>query len=354
MGKRASEILRFAGGFIAWVIGSGFATGQEILQFYSSYGLCSFWVAAINLIGFLCIGTILLTVGFEHKGEVFNHYEYYCGKVCGRVYAWIIPATLVLLMSVLNSAAGTTCLQYFGWNKYIGSAGMAVLVLLAYWIGFEKMVRIVSSVGPVMIAFSIFVGLYTVCRDATAWDGVADGVQNLSASQASPHWSLSAVLYLSLNFLCGSTYYTALGRSANRRADAKWGAVVGSVLVMLTITALSTAILLHAREAEILSVPTLCLAKRISPVFGGVFSVALLMGTFSSSSTMMWSFCSRFFAKDRRKNRLFALGTAVVTYCLGLFPFSGLVAVIYPMIGYAGLFFIGCVVYKGLRKTGGN
>jgi uncharacterized membrane protein YkvI len=27
-----------AGAFIAWIMGSGFATGQEIFQFFTSYG----------------------------------------------------------------------------------------------------------------------------------------------------------------------------------------------------------------------------------------------------------------------------------------------------------------------------
>ena len=31
-------VLRIMGAYVAWVMGSGFATGQEILQFFTSYG----------------------------------------------------------------------------------------------------------------------------------------------------------------------------------------------------------------------------------------------------------------------------------------------------------------------------
>lgn len=34
--KRA--VTKFAGAFMAWVIGAGFATGQGTLQFFTSYG----------------------------------------------------------------------------------------------------------------------------------------------------------------------------------------------------------------------------------------------------------------------------------------------------------------------------
>ena len=344
-------VVKFAGAFIAWVIGSGFATGQEILQFFTSYGWFSYAVVFINLVGFLFLGKTMLTKGFEHQGEAeFDHYRFYCGEKLGGVYSWVIPATLFLTTAVLLSASGSTLNEYFGLNRYVGSAVMAVLVLAAYLIGFEKMVGIVSKVGPVIVVFSIFVGAYTVVRDAASFREVGASAQLLAASQTSPHWSISAVLYLSLNFLCGSTYYTALGRSAATRNDAKWGAIIGAVVLIISVALMSTAILLNAADSAAFNVPTLYLGNRISRAFGTVFSVTLILGIFSSCSTMMWSFCNRFFTKDKKKNRMFAAVVALMTFALGLFPFGGLVAVVYPMIGYTGLVFIGCVVYKGMKK----
>ena len=37
------NVVKYAGAYIAFIIGSGFATGQEIIQFYTSYGI---WVSA--------------------------------------------------------------------------------------------------------------------------------------------------------------------------------------------------------------------------------------------------------------------------------------------------------------------
>ena len=42
--------IRIAGAFIAWVIGSGFATGQEMLRFYASFGLYGYGAVAVNLV----------------------------------------------------------------------------------------------------------------------------------------------------------------------------------------------------------------------------------------------------------------------------------------------------------------
>lgn len=347
---RFGQTLKFAGGFVAWVIGSGFATGQEILQFFSSYGIKSFLVLLINLAGFLIVGTVLLLKGYDNKSNNIPHFEYFCGKKIGKIYSVIILITLIFLMPVLISAAGATFSQYFGINKYIGSAVMAAAVLAAYLIGFDRMVKIVSSFGPLIIVFSIFVGVVTVIRGRGSEEQIISAENLLSELQTAPHWSLSALLYISLNFLCGSTYYTQLGKSAERRSEAKLGAIIGSLFLIITILLMNVSILLNAENTAGLSVPTLYFAQQISSVFGGVFSVVLVLGIFSSCSTMMWSFSSRFFADNKKKNTAAAAATTVITFVIGMFPFGGLVAVIYPAIGYIGLFFIGCVIFKGLKR----
>lgn len=79
-GSRCSirNVVTFAGAFIAWIIGSGFATGQEILQFFTSYGYNSYGVVLLNLLGFLFLGQVLLTTGYAHREEVnFNHFTFF-------------------------------------------------------------------------------------------------------------------------------------------------------------------------------------------------------------------------------------------------------------------------------------
>ena len=171
---------------------------------------------------------------------------------------------------------------------------MAVMVLCAYLTGFEKMVRIVSTIGPVIIAFTLMVGLTTVIRGAANLSHIRQYETVLGASRSAPNWLISSVLYISLNFLSGSTYFTALGMTARSRKEAKWGAVWGAITMILAIAIMNTAILLHSKDAASLAIPTLYLARHISNVLGAVFSVVLVLGMFSSCSTMMWTVCSRF------------------------------------------------------------
>ncbi len=347
------EVIKFAGAFIAWVIGSGFATGQEVLQFFTSYGYLSYGVVLLNLVGFLFLGQVLLITGYEHKTETpFNHFKYFCGERVGAFYSGLIPATLVLIMSVLISGAGATLSEYYGINHYIGSAVMAGMVLCAYLIGFERLIKIVSTIGPVIIAFTLLVGTSTVIQDFNKFPEVHKYQSILSESHSAPHWIISSILYLSLNFLSGSAYFTALGISAAERKDAKYGALFGAVALILAIAIMNTAILLNAGSTATLAIPVLYLAKKISYLLGAVFSIVLILGMFSSCSAMMWSVCNRFTMGGKRGNRIFAALIAIFTFVLGLFSFNELIGVFYPLVGYIGLIFIGCVIYKGIKKSG--
>lgn len=345
------SVFRIAAGFIAWVIGSGFATGQEALQFFSSYGYMSYGVVIISLLGFMVIGNLLMQTGFEHRADKqFNHYAYFCGKSIGGFYTLLTTITLLFLIPVLVAGAGATLYEYYGINHFIGSAIMTVMVLAAYLIGFERMINIVSSLGPAIILFSIFVGVVTLFKDMNRMGEVGAFMNVLTPHQAAPSWALSGLLYLGLNLFPGSTYFTHLGSTALSKKEITYGAAAGAIVLMLTITIMSTAIMLNATALAGLDIPVLYLARSISYILGAVFSVMLVLGIFSSCSVMMWSVCSRFTFKKKGINRMCAVGVAVFAYFVSLLSFSGLVSAVYPIIGYIGLFFIASVIYKGALK----
>ena len=349
-GVRLKNVLKIAGAYIAWVIGSGFATGQEVLQFFSGYGYWSYAVVAINLVGFMLFGYLLMRTGFENRHDPgFDHFRYYCGRKLGVGYSWLITVTLLLLIPVLISGGGATLREYYGIPKPVGSALLAAAVLAVYLIGFEKMVGIVSRIGPVIILFSLTVGVVSVLRGRGSWGEIPAYEAQLRLYRAAPTWWLSGILYLGLNFFPSSTYFTQLGASAQSEKDLRYGAICGALLLILCILIMSTAIMLNGSSAAGLEIPVLHLARNISALFATVFSVTLSLGIFSSCSVMLWSVCRNLSAKTHR-SRLTAVAVVVFGYVVSLFPFGALVGTLYPLIGYIGLVYLACVLRRGLGR----
>lgn len=353
MKSSKGTVIKIAGAYVAWVMGSGFATGQEILQFFTSYGYTSMILVGMNLLGFLLIGPMILQAGFENGEE--SHFQYFCGKRLGTFYDWFLPVSMFAGMVILISGSGATLQEYYGLNHYVGALIMAAAALTAYIAGFQRFIRVVSFIGPVIIAFVVIIGTVTLVRD---WDGLAlvnDYPAEMEAKQPVPFAWLSGLLYISYNLCGGSKYYSALGRSANTAKEALWGAVIGTIALMAAILLMNCAMLTDIGHTAVQDVPTLFLTRKISYSLGAVFSIILIMGIFSSCSAMLWTVSERFVKQGTRKSYLFAAGVCVAAFLLGLLPFAQLVGKIYTVLGYIGLLFAACVIYKRvMRITGGN
>ena len=64
------NVIKYAGAYIAFIIGSGFATGQEIIQFYTSYGIWGIGSIAISMFLFAWVGgTVTDMVPHQGHGE---------------------------------------------------------------------------------------------------------------------------------------------------------------------------------------------------------------------------------------------------------------------------------------------
>ncbi|MCE4831011.1 hypothetical protein LV540_16520, partial [Clostridioides difficile] len=56
-------VISFAGAYVATVIGSGFATGQEILQFFTFYGYAGIIGGIISMVLFSWFGAEVIDKG---------------------------------------------------------------------------------------------------------------------------------------------------------------------------------------------------------------------------------------------------------------------------------------------------
>lgn len=86
---------------------------------------------------------------------------------------------------------------------------------------------------------------------------------------------------------------------------------------MTAVLFMNAALLLRVDEIAQYAVPTLQLAKDISPVLGGVFSVVLLCGIFSTAAPMMWTVCSKLAPVGTKKSILVAAILTAAAFGLG-------------------------------------
>ena len=108
------------GAYVAYMIGSGFSTGQEILQYFACYGMAGLFSIL------LCMGLLIFAaVSFIRAGyrEKFQNpadvYVYYCGKRLGRAYHYFTTVSIYLCFIVMVAAAGAAAFRHIPHNRRV-------------------------------------------------------------------------------------------------------------------------------------------------------------------------------------------------------------------------------------------
>ena len=206
MKKGIFKVVNYTAATIAYLIGSGLASGQEIVQFFSSYGLVKSCLAALILLSiFCCVTVVTIETGRKrHITEANNIYKAYCGNYLGTFFAWLTPLILFSIYAVMISGAGTLSVEYFSVPNRIGRLIMLVLSLGTVLAGFEKLVSVIAKIGHVIILIIIVFSVYSIAKTAD-WSAASSVViAEYGLKQASPFWFLSGINYAAF---CALTLY---------------------------------------------------------------------------------------------------------------------------------------------------
>lgn len=350
---RPLKVIQYAGAYIAFEIGSGFATGQEILQFYTSYGVYSIGAALISMALFAWVGAVVMEAGWQEGGGR-KPYQLLCGPVVGTFFEYFVICYLFAVLAVMVSGAGASLQAGFGVPYYIGGLLMALLVFLAFAFGLSRLIGLVGAMGPLIIGFTIFVAVCSILSSKGVSQGFfgdaqAGGLTWLSDLRPCGQWWLSGILYVAYNIVSSIAFLMALGRDADSAREARAGGVLGGVLLMVTVIFMNLALALHLEIIEGKAVPALELARMISPLAALAFVGVMLLGIFSTAAPMLWTICDSL-ARPGKGALILALLISLDALILGQLPFDRLVGAIYPYTGYLGLILLACLARYRLRR----
>ncbi len=345
------EVLKVAGAYIAICIGAGFATGQEIMQFYSAFGLKSIFGALICMMLFIICGTDILKTGKENNlssnSEIFI---FFCGKQLGFFFKTFVPVFIFSTFIIMISGAGAAISQYFGVAPEIGRLIMIILILGSLFLGFEKIIKILGGLGNIIIIVSLVIGVISTIRGIDSLSRVDEVIKSIKPTRAANSWWMAGILYASFNMLLATPFLTGVGAKVKSKRSCLLGGVLGGVILMLTTLTLNLGILSNLAKIYTQQIPTLYLAKQISPILATLFIGMLIGGIYTTAVPLLWVTCDTFTYEGGKKFNILAILLCIVAYFGGSLPFAKLVNFIYPTAGVAGVLLIICIFLKRIIK----
>lgn len=347
------KVISLIGAIVAFSIGSGFATGQEILQFFASYGVVKcIGAAVITMILYIWICSVIMQDGSKLKLQSANEiWVYYCGKYFGTALKYFTPIFLFAILVVMTSGAGATINQYYGLPSVYGRVLIVVLMLGTVMLGMNKITKLIGGLGIIIIVFTLLIGVISLITNAENLSAADAYLTANPAAKAAPTWWLSGILYTTFMTLNLGPFLAGIGLDCQEKRDAKFGGLGGGVAFSACLIVMALAILANIEYVGGMSVPTLAIAETISPVFGVIFSVVLIAGIFTTTVSLLWISCN-FVAHDEKskKFRITALIACIVIFIGSRLPFATLVNIIYPYTGYLGIIICLCIAYTHYMK----
>ena len=353
------NVIRLAGAVIAFLIGSGFASGQEVFQFLTVYGYRGLLGSVIAMFICSCVCGILMSFGYRNRNnENSSPYFHYLGKFFGQFMTYYTPFFAFLITVVMISGTGATLNQYFGLDPRVGTIAMTILMTLVALLGLTRVVDVISLIGPVIIIFTLTIAFYTLFTNPGNFSSADQVLSNLKdvpygAGNSRSYWLLAAVLFVAYNIVAGVPFIVEVGsKEVTSNKEAWLGGVVGGVGLMSAAFALNLAMLGHADELIKAEVPVITLAEKMSPVLSFVFVIILLSGIFSTSVPMLLTVTNALTKENTKESRKKLLIVLVSFLALvgGQLPFGKLVGLVYPFTGYFGLAMIVLFIGKELKE----
>jgi uncharacterized membrane protein YkvI len=144
--------------YIGTIVGAGFATGQEILQFFTLYGKAATITIVISSILFIWLGTKIMMISLDIKAHSYEDMNIHLfGAFVGRWVSFLMLVLLMAITTVMLAGAGSV----FSEHLHISyQYGLIVTMLLAYSVIIRGMagIKLVNSlVVPIMLIFTIMV-----------------------------------------------------------------------------------------------------------------------------------------------------------------------------------------------------
>lgn len=346
------QVITYAGAFIALLIGSGFATGQEILQFFSSYRLYGLIGIMICFGLFTFAGLSFLNDGYYSKFEKPNEiYKLMCGNKIGTIVDYYAVFFIFLSYTVMIAGAQATAVQHFNAPKYVGGAIMAAVVILVVMLGLGKIVDVIGKIGPVIAIMAIVIGLISIFMNMGNLQSSLDLIEKLVNSGeikvASKNFFLAAGSYVGFNMIWLVAFLAEVGNKAKSLKDAEAGVFLGSTGFSVAIFIMSIAIILSIPDLYDSQIPVLVLAGKIHPVLATIFSIFIMLGIFTTSVPLLWTVTGRFFDEGTKKYKLFTLIAGIVGAIIGLtLKFDSLVNIVYVVNGYIGMVLLAWMIIR--------
>lgn len=340
-----SNIIKVACIYMATIIGAGFASGQEIVQFFSTYYEGGFYGIIMAGILFAVIGYIVLDKVYTER---IRNYDELVFPMVGWVMGWIMEAVVTIFMlclfCIMIAGMGSIINEKTALPFNISVVIVAIICMVVMLTDIKGIITLSAVITPILITGIILTGMYIIIsKDTSVFlvNGYLHGVTK--------NWFFSSLTYVSYNSIMSLVVMSSLLPYLKTRRVGIIGGIAGGLILCAVAFILNTAIFMFYPNFIPSELPVLSILGRYSNTLSSLYTLILWLAMLVSAVTAGYYFVERISSKLKVSTRLMTLIICAMVIPLSGVGFSNLIATLYPLFGYIGLFMIFAVLLQGLK-----
>ena len=335
MGKTFKVALALVG----LTVGAGFASGQEVIQYFLSFG---YW----GIVGAAIAGITIAVF----SGWVYQLGSYYLADDHSAVFKsvsrpWIAKYmdittmfTLFCIGFVMVAGAGANLEQQFGLPTWVGSAIMVVLLLLSGLLDVDKLTSVISFITPLLIICLLAAFVITLTD-------MPDNVGQINEiAQTNPHasgtfgnWLITALNYATLVMIMDTSMMLVFAGSHMNPAQAGKGGLLGGIMFAVLLLILTFVLFMNMEHVMGSDLPLLKVFDNMHPTVGVFVSIVIYLMIYNTAVGLFYALSRRLSHDKPGKFRLYYAVVVLIGFALSFIGFADLVGWVYPVLGYLGL-----------------
>lgn len=321
--------------YVGILTGAGLASGQEIMQYFISFGIPGlFGLLGIGILHVL-IGGIILQLGSHYMAD--SHIDV-LEKVSIEPVTKFMDFSLIvncfLMGFVMIAGAGANLEQQFGFKPWVGSLICTLMIIFIGMLDFDKVTKAIGAFTPLIIALAIIGGIYTFVTIKPDWQTL-DKIAKTAPSAINQVW-LSTINYFGLCMISGISMAFVLGGSKTNSEEAKRGGMLGGAMVAILTAIVGLTLFFNIASVKDSDIPMQIVLQNIHPYLGLIMSLVIFGMIFNSSISLFYS-AARRFADTENKFRKNLIIFTLIGFGLSFLGFKQLMSVLYPILGFLGM-----------------
>lgn len=347
------SVIGIAATYVGTVIGAGYASGQEILQYFSYFRDKALFIAFIATLLFFIFGYLPC-----YLAKHFSTNNYLIAINPNKKRAFSIFCDIFITLSlfgtlvIMLSGAGTMFEEKFHLPMFVGALLVCILLMLNTYIGLSFVVKVMEFMVPIMFLGVAIVGIYSLIYPSAQSQELAN--VSINNSDLIPHWSMSGILYVAFNFQLALAVLVPLSQKAKDHKTLFFGILLGAIMLGGCAMFLYLVLEAHIVEIGTTKLPMIILANVISPYLGTFYALVLFFGLYSTAITCFYGSVERtrrFFFMRSTSSFVVIILTAILGFFASLLGFKDLISIIYPVLGYGGIIIMCLILYTYFKEV---